>query len=144
MNLLSIVISLFIFLEFLNVIILYFAPSSTKGNGVGVFNAYEKSKEIPEVHDLVKYLISWVAGTKIIFIFLLIIILVTGDSTTIIYSTIALIISISTFFWKLFPLIKKMDRDNQITPKGYSKTLGFMILGFILVFLIALVIAELI
>ena len=138
MNILSIVISIFIFLEMLNVIILYFAPTSKKGNGVGIFDAYEKSKAIPEVHLLIKYLINWVAGTKIIFIALLSIILFIGDPTTILYSTIALIITISTFFWRLYPLIAKMDKENALNPKGYSKTLGIMIFGFILVFVVAL------
>jgi len=139
MNLLSIAITAFIVLESLNVIILYFTPTSKKGNGVGVFNAYEKSKEIPEVHNFIKYLINWIAGTKIIFIFLLIIILFTGNSTTIFYSGIALILSISTFFWKLYPLIKIMDKDNQLAPKGYSRTLGLMILTFIVIFIIAVI-----
>ena len=139
MNLLSIAITAFIVLESLNVIILYFTPTSKKGNGVGVFNAYEKSKDIPEVHNFIKYLINWIAGTKIIFIFLLIIILFTGNSTTIFYSGIALILSISTFFWKLYPLIKLMDKDNQLAPKGYSRTLGLMILTFIVIFIIAVI-----
>lgn len=143
MDILSIVISVFIFLETLNVLILYFTPASTKGNGIGVFKAYEKSKEIPEVHNLIRYLINWVAGTKIIFISLLIIILFTGNSTTILFSTIALILSISTFFWKLFPLLRMMDKENQITPKGYSRTLGYMIFTFILIFIIALIIFHL-
>lgn len=143
MNLLSIAITAFIVLESLNVIILYFTPTSKKGNGVGVFNAYEKSKDIPEVHNFIKYLINWIAGTKIIFIFLLIIILFTGNSTTIFYSGIALILSISTFFWKLYPLIKKMDKDNQLAPKGYSRTLGIMILTFIVIFIIALITTKL-
>lgn len=58
MNLLSIAITAFIVLESLNVIILYFTPTSKKGNGVGVFNAYEKSKDIPEVHNFINYLIN--------------------------------------------------------------------------------------
>ena len=140
MNILTIVLSLFIFLETLNVILLYYFPTSKRGNGVGVFNAYEKSKQIPEVHRLVRYLINWVAGTKVIFIFLLVIILITGDSTTIFYSTITLIFSISTFFWNLFPILKQMDADNQLSPNGYSKKLAYMILGFVLIFTLALLI----
>ena len=41
---LTIAMIFFIILESLNVIILYKFPSSTKGNGVGIFDAYEKSK----------------------------------------------------------------------------------------------------
>lgn len=58
----------------------YFTPGTHRGNGLGVFNAYEKSKKDPEIHALVRYLINWVAGTKIIFIALLIVTLITGDN----------------------------------------------------------------
>ena len=138
MNILSIAIILFIILEGANVFLLYFFPQSKKGNGVGVFEAFEKSKEIPEVHAFVKYLINWVAGTKLIFIALLIVIVINGDEKTIIYSAIALIISISTFYFRLYPLIKSMDVKGQISPKGYSKTLLIMISTFLLTFLSAL------
>lgn len=130
----TIAISIFIFLEFLNVIILYFFPTSDKGNGVGVFNAYEKSKEIPEVHALVKYLVNWIAGTKLIFIFLLLVIIALGDAQIQLWSIAALVLSISTFFWRLYPMICIMDKKGEITPKGYSKTLAIMITLFILVF----------
>lgn len=139
MNILSIAIILFAVLETLNVIMLYFTPGTRRGNGVGVFNGYEKSKEDPEVHALVMYLINWVAGTKLIFIVLLVIILITGSSTTKVFSALGLILSISTFYWRLYPAIKSMDRRGEITPQGYSKTLGIMIAGFIGVFIIALV-----
>ncbi len=138
MNILSIVIILFAVLETSNIIMLYFTPSTKKGNGVGVFNAYEKSKEDAEVHALVKYLINWVAGTKLIFIALLIVVLFTGDNTTKIYTVVALILSIASFYWRLYPIIKKVDKDDQLTPKGYSKTLNIMITSFIGVFIIAL------
>jgi len=57
-----------------SVIIHYFMPESSRCNRLGVFNAYDKSKADPEIHAFVKYLINWVAGTKIIFITLLIVI----------------------------------------------------------------------
>lgn len=138
MDILSIVIIIFLILETSNVFMLYFMPQTRKGNGLGVFDAYEKSKENPEVYALVKYLINWIAGTKLIFIALLIVILFTGNPQTIFFSVLALILSILTFFWRLYPAIKSMDAANQITPKGYSKTLGYMIFGFIIVFSIAL------
>lgn len=140
MKLTTIAISLFIILEFLNVIILYFAPTSKKGNGVGVFNALEKSKEIPEVYRLIKYLINWVAGTKLIFIGLLIVILITGDKTTQTLSVIVLILTILSFYWRLYPLLKEMDNNEELNPKGYSKHLGKLILVFVLIFAIALVV----
>jgi len=138
MDILSIVIVIFLVLETSNVFMLYFTPGTKKGNGMGAFKAYEKSKADPEVHEMVKYLINWVAGTKLIFIALLIVILFTAGTTTKYISVIALVLSIFTFFWRLYPAIKKMDNANQIDPKGYSKTLGYMIAGFIAVFVGAL------
>lgn len=139
MNILSIVMIAFIILETSNVLMLYFTPGTKRGNGLGVFNAYEKSKSDPEIHDLIRYLINWVAGTKIIFIALLIVIICIGNDTIKVYSLIVLILSILTFFWRLYPLIRKIDNNKQITPKGYSKTLGIMIACFLAMFSIALI-----
>lgn len=143
MNFITIALLAFVVLEFLNVIILYFAPESDKGNGLGVFKAFEKSKEIPEVHRLVKYLVNWVAGTKLIFIALLLVIVFRADDTTQYISVFALVLSILSFFWRLFPLIKTMDKDKQIQPAGYSKTLGWMIVGMVLVFVLVLILTYL-
>ena len=136
MNIISIVLVLFIVLESSNVLLLYFFPESKKGNGVGIFKALEKSKSNPEVYAL----INWVAGTKLIFIALLAVIIAVGNKATQLYSLVALIISVATFFWRLYPLIKAMDANNEIAPKGYSKTLAIMIAAFIAVFTLALVI----
>ncbi len=81
----------------------------------------------------------WVAGVKLIFIFLLLVVLLTGNETTKIWAVVAMIISIATYFWKLHPIIKKLDSLNKISPKGYSKTLGLMISGFLLMFSTALI-----
>lgn len=140
MTILTIAIIAFLVLETSNVIMLYFTPGTRRGNGLGVFNAYEKSKADAEVHALVKYLINWVAGTKLIFIALLIVILITGNNTTKLFSVAALILTIFTFFWRLYPAIKTMDSKDQISPKGYSKTLGWMILVFLIVFAVAMII----
>jgi hypothetical protein len=121
-------------MEATNVIALYFFPGSKYANAVGIFKAWEKSKADPEIHDFVKYLVNWVAGTKLIFIFLLIVILVVADERTLVFAGIALVISIASFFWRLFPLIRKMDRAGQIKPEKYSAVLGWMIAVFILVF----------
>lgn len=136
---LSIAMLLFIILESLNVIILYKFPNSTKGNGVGVFNAYDKSGFDPEIRDFVRYLINWIAGTKLIFILLLVVIIITGTLVTKVLSLLALIMSISTFFWKLFPIIKRIDQNGQLSPNGYSKTLGTMIASFLGFFIVALI-----
>ncbi|MFV9507289.1 MAG: hypothetical protein AB4911_22285 [Oscillochloridaceae bacterium umkhey_bin13] len=49
----------------------------------------------------------------------------------------ALALATASFFWRLFPLIRTMDQAGQISPKHYSRTLGLMILGFIVFFVIA-------
>ncbi len=139
MDTLSIVLSLFIILEFLNVLLLYKMPGSTRGNAMGVFKAYEKAKADPELSGLVDYLVNWVAGTKLIFIVLLIGIIITGSPTTKVFSVIALIFSIATFFSRLFPIINKMEKGGELTINGYSRTLAIMIASFIAVFAVALV-----
>lgn len=138
MNILSIGISIFIVLESLNVLTLYFNPGSRMGNGLGVFNAWEKSKSDPEMHQFVRYLVYWVAGTKLIFIALLLVILLTTGESTQLLTVIAMIASISSFFWRLYPIIKPMDAAGQITPPGYSRTLAVMIAGFMGLFSVAL------
>ena len=142
MNILTIAVVGFLVLEIANVVTLYFFPGSKYANGVGVFKAWEKSKQDPEVHSFVRYLVYWVAGTKLIFIALLIVILLTADDRTLVFSAAALLLSIASFFWRLFPLIRKMDRDTQLDPRNYSAVLGAMISAFILVFLIAILAAA--
>ncbi len=137
MTIIKIVILVFIALELTNVIALYFAPGSKMANAVGVFKAWEKSKEYPEIHDFVKYLVNWVAGAKLIFLLLLAMIVIYADIDTQRMSLVALAIATLSFFWRLFPLIKKMDKDGEIDPKGYSTVLGVMIFVFIAVFLVA-------
>ncbi|MBF9014011.1 MULTISPECIES: hypothetical protein [unclassified Oceanispirochaeta] len=139
MNILSVVIMIFVVLETANIVMLYFTPGTRRGNGMGVFNAYEKSKNDSVIYPLVSYLINWVAGTKLIFISLLIVIVILGNDTIKLVSIGALILSISSFYWRLYPIIKSLDKRKQISPVGYSKTLGVMIAGFISIFLIAAV-----
>jgi len=143
MNFLVFVTIGFLILEFSNVIALYFFPGSKYANAIGVFKAWERTKADPEIHNFVKYLVNWVAGTKLIFILLLIVILVVADDRTLIIAGISLVISIASFFWRLFPLIRKMDRAGQIEPGNYSVALGWMIGGFILVFASAAIVSLL-
>ena len=137
MTFINIVIGAFIVLEFSNVMALYFAPGSRLANAVGVFSAWEESKNYPQIHDLVKYLVNWVAGAKLIFLLLLVVILIYADTMTQRMSVLALAVATSSFYWRLFPLIRRMDRDGQIEPKHYSRVLGIMILVFIVIFAIA-------
>ncbi len=137
MTIIQIVVSGFILLELSNVMALYFAPGSKYANAVGVFSAWEKSKQYPEIHDLVKYLVYWVAGTKLIFLLLLTMIVIFADAETQRISVMALIVAILSFYWRLFPLIRKMDQSGQIEPKNYSVVLGVMIFVFVTLLLIA-------
>ena len=98
-------------LQFLNVLMLYKMPESKMGNGVGVFNAYFKAKEIDGINTFVGYLINWVAGAKLIFIMIGIVVVIFGDYYTQLYTVIALILSILSFYWRLFPTIKKLDQQ---------------------------------
>lgn len=141
MILLRIVTIAFIVLEFANVLALYGKPDFKFANAVGMFKAWEKSKEDSDMHDFVTYLVNWIAGTKLIFIMLLAVILIFGDDRTQIYALLALILSILTFYWKLYPLIKKMDKNNQVDPKNYSRTLALMILGFIFALSVAFIVS---
>ena len=139
MPLVEIVILVFLLLELSNVIALYFAPGSKYANAVGVFTAWEKSKQYPEIHDFIKYLVYWVAGAKLIFLMLLGMVILFDDFDRQRMSLLALAIATSSFYWRLFPLIRKMDKAGQITPKNYSILLGFMILAFIAVFVTAII-----
>ena len=141
MILLKIVIGVFVLLEIGNVVILYAMPDSKLANAMGYFKAWEKSKSDPDVHEMAKYLVNWVAGTKLIFILLLIIFLIRGDEQVLPIVGVAMTISIATFFWRLFPSMKEMDGNDQIDPKGYSKTLLGMIVGMVVLFAAATMVA---
>ena len=143
MNVLTMVIIGFLVLEAFNVATLYFFPGSKLANGVGVFKAWEESKQYPDIHNFIRYLVNWVAGAKLIFIFLLIVVLYFGDKDTLVFTTVALFASVMSFYWRLYPLIRKMDRESQIEPKNYSVSLAIMILGFVIVFFTAIHISVL-
>ncbi|MFI3325416.1 MAG: hypothetical protein R3Y35_04495 [Clostridia bacterium] len=139
MNVLDIAIIAFVIMEFTNVCILYFAQDSKLGNGVAIFKHWEDSKKDENAHLFAKYMAYWVAGVKLIFIVLLLVILFTGSDITKIWGVVAMIISIATYFWKLHPIIKTLDSRGQIVPAGYSKALGMMIGGFLIMFSGALI-----
>lgn len=137
MDLLSVAILVFIVMESANVAILYFWPGSQLGNGVGVFNAFHNPPD-EEQKLFASYLVNWVAGVKLIFIFLLAVILAIGTAEVRVWAVVAMILSIATYFWRLHPIIQKLDAMSCITPKGYSKALGWMIAGFMGMFSLAL------
>lgn len=136
----KIVIFGFIILETLNVLALYFKPGTKKANAVGVFSAWETSMQYPDIHDFIKYLVNWVAGTKLIFLLLLSVIVIFGNLEIQRLSLLALGLATLSFYWRLFPLIRKMDRNDQIRPKNYSIILGVMILIFVILFGLAVIV----
>ena len=139
---LTVAIGLFGLLELMNVAVLYFMPGSRKANGVGVFVAWEKSKADPELHQFVRYLVYWVAGTKLIFLALLAVVLVLGSDQAKAAAAAVLALSIAVFFWRMFPLARRMDAAGQMQPSGYSKVLGVMIGVMVVVFAVVAVLAA--
>jgi hypothetical protein len=140
MNILQIAILVFVVIESLNVLTLYFNAGSRIGNGLGVFNAFKVAEKDEVVGPFVRYLIDWVAGAKLIFVMVGIAVLFSSEELVHMLVVIAFIISILSFYYRLFPMIKRLDKEGQITPKGYSKTLNYMIIGFLAMFIVALVI----
>ncbi|HAK45634.1 MAG TPA: hypothetical protein DCO79_06905 [Spirochaeta sp.] len=140
MNILQIGILVFSIIETLNITMLYFSPGMKMGNALGVFKAWDTAQEDENMKAFVHYMAAWVAGAKLIFILIGIVIIIWGNIQTQIAAVAALIISIASFFWRLYPAIRKMDEEGQITPTGYSKTLLAMILFFILGFAVVFVI----
>ena len=140
MDILQIAIIIFCIMELGNVLILYFMPNSRLGNGVAVFDSWNDVKEDKALNLFSHYIAYWVAGVKLIFIFLLIVVLLTGTEITRVWAVVAMILSIATYFWRLHPIIKELDKMGKITPKGYSKTLGLMITEFLIMFSLSLII----
>lgn len=140
MDILSVAIIIFCTMEFGNILILYFMPNSKLGNGVAVFDSWRDPKKEESLDLFAHYMSYWVVGVKLIFIFLLLVILFTGSELTKVWAVVAMILSITTYFWKLHPIIKKLDNMGKISPKGYSKVLGLMITGFLIMFSAALLI----
>lgn len=138
MNILQVAIIVFCFLEGLNILVLYTKPMMKKGNGIGVFKVLSEVDETDQMFALIKYLTNWVANVKVIFVALAITIVIFGSETTQFYAVIALIFSIFLFYVTLFPILKKLDDENMLTIKGYSKTLSYTILSFLLMFITAL------
>lgn len=134
MNAIKAAMTVFIVLETTNVIALYFFPDTRYANSVGVFRAWEQSKQNPDLHAFVKYLVNWVAGTKLIFLGLLIVIVWTSDGLGLFLAGAVMVVTITVFFWRLFPLARGMDRAGQVKPRNYSSVLAGMIAAMAMVF----------
>ncbi len=135
---LQIAIGAFVLMELSNVLIMYFKPDFKYGNSMRTFKGWEESKEDEKSHLFVKYMVNWVANCKLIFILLLIVVLIVNNETVMMWAVVTTIISIGIYFFSLYPIIRKLDKMEKIEPKGYSKTLSYMIFGFMAMFLVAL------
>ena len=81
------------------------------------FTFLKNKKNINEEQKLfLSYLVNWVAGVKLIFLFLLAVILAIGTEPVRMWAVIAMILSIATYFWRLHPINKKLDAMGCITP----------------------------
>lgn len=138
MKIIYLVLLIFTFLELLNIIILYFFPDSTKGNGIAIFKQYETLKKDDDSASLIAYLVNWVANSKLIFIALLIVILLTGSEETILYSVVVLTISILAFYWRMYPIIKSIGKKGGLVEKNYAQKLAITIAFFVGMFVTAL------
>ncbi len=137
MGILDIAIIIFIVLEALNVIIIYTKPEFKYGNGMSPFRQWEELKKSQATKLFARYMANWVAGSKVIFIALLLAILLTAGEQTKLYAVIAMIPAIALYYIKLHPIIKELDGMDEIIPKGYSKVLCIMITVFVAIFGVA-------
>lgn len=138
---LTTLVAVFLVLETANVAALYVSPGSRRFNAVGVFTAWTSSQQDGDLHDVVRYLAFWVAGTKVIVIALWLVILLVGDPTIQLWASIVMVPAIATFYWKLFPIIRRLDSRGLIRPAGYSRTLGWMIAAFVGAFVVAVAVS---
>ncbi len=69
----------------------FFWPGSQLGNGVGVFDAF-RNIESEDQKLFTSYLVNWVAGVKLIFIFLLAVILFVGTEQVKLWAVVAMIL----------------------------------------------------
>lgn len=144
MEVLRIAIFLFVIMELSNVIIMYFKPDFKYGNSMKVFCEFEESKKDKNTYLFIKYMTNWVANCKLIFIAILIVIALIGNLELMRYTVFVTILSIGLFFISLYPIIKTLDKNGKIQPKGYSKTLSIIIMSFVLMFSMALILSFII
>lgn len=139
MNILQVVIIVFVVLESLNIVVLYLKPEMKEGNGIGVFKTLHEIDPDGQVYKLIRYLTNWVANVKLIFVALAITIVIFGDEIVQLHAALALIFSTFMFYITLYPILKKLDDENQLLVQGYSKTLAYTILSFILTFIAGII-----
>ncbi|MBT3338590.1 MAG: hypothetical protein HN855_14920 [Anaerolineae bacterium] len=109
-----------------------------KFNGACIFSSWEKSKADPEVHALIRYLVNWLAGVKMIVIALVLVLVFTASENTLILAAVALVITIASFYWRLYPMLRTADKAKQLSSRGHSKRLSMMLMGLELGLVVAI------
>jgi hypothetical protein len=127
MSAIKVCMLVFVVIEILNMLELYFMQDQCKFNGLCIFRGWEKAKEDPDVHELLRYLINWLAGIKMIVIGLVLILVFTAPEKTLLFAAVALIITIGSFFWRMVPMIRRADAAGRIQPAGRSRSLAWMV-----------------
>ena len=129
MNAIQVTLLVFVMIETLNMLELYFLQDKPMFNGVGIFSGWERSKADPEVHALVRYLVNWLAGVKMIVIGLVLVLIFMVPESTTLLGAIVLVVTVSSFHWRLYPLLRAADVTGQVTPRGHAKRLSIMVAG---------------
>ena len=129
MNAIQVTLLVFVIIESLNMLELYFLKDNPMFNGVGIFSGWEKSKADPEVHALVRYLVNWLAGVKMITISLILVLIFMVPESAALLGAVALVITVSSFYWRLCPMLRAADLVGQVSPRGHAKRLSMMVAG---------------
>ena len=141
MNAIQVSMLVFAGVEVLNILELYFMQDRCMFNGVPIFRVWERAQHDPEIHQLTDYLVNWIAGVKMIGIGLILVVVFTAPFQTQVWAAIALILTISAFYWRMFPTMRASDNAGMIQPAGRSTTLGWMVL-FLMLTIAASVLIE--
>lgn len=131
---LQVVVGVFLALEAANVAALYLAPGSPRANAVGPFAGWHDSMADPDLHRFVRYLVYWVAGTKLIFLALWLVILLAAPVRTQVIASAVMVPAIATFYWRMYPIVRDLGRRGKVVPRGYARNLGLIIAAFAVAF----------
>lgn len=121
----------FVIIETLNMLELYFLKDDSVFNGVSIFSAWEKSRQYPEIHEFMVYLVNWLAGVKFLAVGLVLVIALTATQQVLVITSIVMIVGILTFYWRMYPTIRRFDIQGKLIPKGRSIILGLMVGGLV-------------
>ena len=111
MNAIQVSFLVFAIIEILNMLELYFMQDNCMFNGICLFSGWEKS-----------------------------VLIFTAPKQTLILSAISMVITIGSFYWRMYPMICKADDAGQIKRKGRSRLLGTMVAGLQFSFIVTIII----